>query len=410
MKYIHRIMESRFQKLSEEYSCILLTGPRQVGKTTMLQKIMEKEPANRKYLTLDDLNARQLAKNDPAMFFQLNPPPILIDEVQYAPELFSYIKIQIDRGAPPGSFWLTGSQIFKLMKEVQESLAGRIALLHLSSLSQQEIFPSLPPSPFTLDFETLSKKQTSVPAITAPTLYERIFRGGMPALASGKITDSNLYYASYINTYIERDVRDISEITDSLQFMNFITSTAARTSQLVNYASLANDVGISQDTAKRWLGILEVLGIVFFLHPYSNNILKRTIKAPKLYFYDTGLVSYLTKWGSSKTLMAGAMSGALLENYVVSEILKSYSNLGETPYLYYYRDKDGKEIDIVLQKDGLIHPIEIKKTATPDPRLVRVFSVLERSQDELGIGAVICLAETLGAFDSKNYIIPVLLL
>jgi predicted AAA+ superfamily ATPase len=409
MKYIKRSIETVFLDLAKEYSAILVTGPRQVGKTTMLQRLMEQEGKKREYITLDDLNDRNLAKNDPAMFFQLHPPPLFIDEVQYAPELFTYIKIHIDKYHNPGDFWLTGSQLFKLMHNMQESLAGRVALLHLSSLSQQEIYNGIQAEAFTLDTKRLQQKQSHVQAIHTPEMFERIFYGGMPALISKQYSDRNRYYSSYISTYLERDVRDLSGTIDSLKFMNFVTSAAARTGQLVNYKGISDDCDIDQSTAKNWLRILETLGIIFYLHPYSNNVLKRTIKTPKLYFYDTGLVSYVTKWSSSETLMHGAMSGALLENYTVSEILKSYLNTGQEPALYYYRDKDSKEIDLLLEKDGNIHPIEIKKSTSLDSRLIRVFDVLAAGQQERGMGAVLCMADKLGAFDSKNLIVPIYL-
>lgn len=410
MNYIKRSMEDVFLRLNKEYSAILITGPRQVGKTTMLKKLAEQEGLGRRYVSLDDLNDRALAKSDPAMFFQLNPPPIFIDEVQYAPELFPYIKIHVDKYHNPGDFWMTGSQIFKLMQGVQESLAGRVALLHLSPLSQQELYSNEKATAFSLDLSTLQKRQSTTTAVTTPQMFERIFRGGLPALASGQYTDRNLYYSSYISTYLERDVRELSNTIDSLKFMNFITTTAARTSQMVNYKSIADDCDINEVTTKNWLRILETLGIIFYLHPYTNNVLKRTIKKPKLYFYDTGLVCHLTKWASAETAEAGAMSGALLENYAVSEIIKSYQNTGKDAYLYYYRDKDAKEIDLIMESDGALHPMEIKKTAAPDERLARVFSLLDKGPLNRGTGAVLCMAERLGAFDNDNLIVPIALI
>jgi predicted AAA+ superfamily ATPase len=401
-------MEKVFLNLSQEYSAILVTGPRQVGKTTMLQQLMKKEERRREYISLDDFNDRNLAKNDPAMFFQLHPPPVFIDEVQYAPELFSYIKIHIDTYHNPGDFWLTGSQLFKLMKGVQESLAGRLALLHLSPLSQQEIHnTTLKEETFTLDMQRLQQRQQLIKPVSTPEMFERIFTGGMPAVVSRQYSDKNRYYSSYISTYLERDVRDLSGTINSLKFMNFVISVAARTGQLLNYKSISDDCDIDQSTAKNWLRILETLGIIFYLHPYSNNVLKRTIKTPKLYFYDTGLVCYLTKWSSAEPLMNGAMSGTLLENYTISEIVKSYHNNGLDPVLYYYRDKDSKEIDLLLEMDGKIHPIEIKKSASPDSRITGVFNIINRGPLALGTGAVLCMAEKLGAFDSQNLIVPI---
>ncbi|MDR0424995.1 MAG: ATP-binding protein [Clostridiales Family XIII bacterium] len=409
MKYIKRDMEGVIPRLSAQYPAILLTGPRQAGKTTMLKGLAKLEGRGRRYVSLDDLNERALAKADPAMFLQLHQPPVLIDEVQYAPELFPYIKIHIDKTHAPGDFWLTGSQLFKLMDGVQESLAGRVALLHLPPLSQQEIYGGSP-AEFKLDFPMLLERQKQAGPVTAPAMFERVFNGGMPALASGQYEERNIFYSSYIGTYLERDVKELSGAIDSMKFFRFITAAAARTAQMVNYKGIADDCDIDQTTAKSWLRILETLGVIFYLHPYSNNVLKRTVKTPKLYFCDTGLVCYLARWSSAATAMNGAMGGALLENYAVGEILKSYQNAGREAFLYYYRDKDAKEIDLLMEGDGQLCPIEIKKTATPDRRLLNTFKAIEKSPLERGIGAVLCMAENLGAFDKDNLIVPISLI
>ena len=352
MKYISRNLETVVSQLTKEYPVVLLTGPRQVGKTTMLKKLMEN--TNRGYVSLDDLNARNLAKSDPELFLQLHKPPILIDEVQYAPELFTYIKIHVDKNQNPGDFWLTGSQVFKLMRGVQESLAGRVAVLSMTTLSQAEI-SNRDMTPFIVDLEALSKRER----ITADThgIFDRIFKGSMPAIISGANTNSQIFYSSYLSTYIERDVKELAESIDSLKFLRFMTAVAARCGQMLNVAEVARDADINQQQAKAWLNVLETLGIIFYLRPYSNNLLKRLVKTPKLYFYDTGLVCYLTRWSSAETLESGAMNGAILENYVVSEIAKTYLNCGQEPFMYYYRDKDAKEIDIVLEHDGVLNPI-----------------------------------------------------
>ena len=406
MEYIRRHMEERILKLSKSYSAILVTGPRQAGKTTMLCSLAEKENIGREYVTLDDLTARDMAKNDPALFLQLHKPPVLIDEVQYAPELFTYIKIHVDEHHNPGDFWMTGSQIFRLMRGVQESLAGRVALLHMSPMSQREIIGA-PCVPFTTDFDRLLAESKNIAPVETPALFERIWKGCMPGLVSGQYTDRNIYYSSYLSTYVERDVRELSGNIDALKFNRFVTAVAARTSQLLNYKAIADDADIDMPTAKAWVNILETLGIIFLLHPYSNNVLKRTIKTPKVYFYDTGLVCYLTKWSSPEVAESGAMSGALLENFTVSEIMKSYQNAGLESYLYFYRDRDAKEIDVIMEGDGKLCPLEIKKTATPDKRLTRVFGVIDKSPLKLGTGAVLCMAEQFGAFDRENLIVPI---
>ncbi len=406
MKYISRHMENQILELSKSYSAILLTGPRQAGKTTMLRSLTERENINREYVSLDDLNVRDMAKNDPALFLQIHKPPVLIDEVQYAPELFTYIKIYIDEHHNPGDFWMTGSQIFRLMQGVQESLAGRVALLHMSPLSQREIIGA-DCIPFSTDFDILLTESKKIAPVTTPELFERIWKGSMPGIVSGQYADRNIFYSSYLSTYVERDVRELSGNIDALKFNRFVTAVAARASQLLNYKALADDADIDMITAKAWVNILETLGIIFLLHPYSNNVLKRTIKTPKVYFYDTGLVCYMTKWSSPEVAESGAMSGALLENFAVSEIMKSYQNAGLEPYLYFYRDRDAKEIDVVIEGDGKLCPLEIKKTAAPDKRIIRTFGVLDRVSLEIGTSAVLCMAEQFGAFDRENLIVPI---
>lgn len=402
-------MEQYIAELTKTWPAILLTGPRQSGKTTMLKSLAEKEKIGREYVSLDDLTMREMAKNDPKLFLQLHKPPVLIDEVQYAPELFTYIKIHIDEHHNPGDFLLTGSQIFRLMHGVQESLAGRVAVLHMSPLSQRELI-SAQPRPFSTCFEALVEDSKNISPLTTPEIFERIWNGCMPGLAGGAYTDRNIFYSSYLSTYIERDVRELSGTIDALKFSRFITAVAARAAQMVNYQAIADDAEVDKATAKKWLEILETLGIIFLLHPFSNNVLKRTIKSPKLYFYDTGFVCYLTRWSSPEVAESGAMSGALLENFAVSEIMKSYQNVGETPYMHYYRDRDAREIDVILEGDGKLCPLEIKKTTTPDKRITRAFKLIDKSPLELGTSAVLCMTDKLSAFDSKNLIVPIWLI
>ena len=404
MSYIRRSLEKIVLQVTKEYPVVLLSGPRQVGKTTMLKKLME--GTERNYVSLDDLQERELARTDPELFLQLHKPPILIDEVQYAPELFPYIKIIVDKEQKKGDFWLTGSQVFSLMRGVQESLAGRVALLSLSSLSQAEAYGG-EEEMFTLNTESLLSRKKGRKLADAEEIFKRIFKGSMPAIVSEDISSPGIFYNSYLSTYIERDVKSLSDAIDSLKFLRFITALAARCSQMLNVSELARDAELNQKQVKDWLGILETLGILFYLYPYSNYLLKRLVKTPKVYFYDTGLVAYLTKWSSPETLARGAMSGAILENYVVSEIRKTYLNQGKEAFVYYYRDKDAKEIDLVLEQDGELHPIEIKKSANPASEILRVFPVLDKSSLKRGNGAVICLKTELSAFNKENYIVPV---
>ena len=404
MEYISRNLEAVVMQVTREFPAVLVTGPRQVGKTTMLQKLME--GTDRKYVSLDDLNERSLAKNDPELFLQAHKPPVLIDEVQYAPELFPYIKIYADSHHEPGAFWLTGSQIFQMMRGVQESLAGRAAVLSMTSLAQAEL-AGASMTPLEIDLEALKEREKLRIPADMQGIFERIYRGSMPAIVSGRNTNSQIFYGSYLSTYIERDVKLLSDAIDSLKFLRFMTAAAARCSQMLNVAEIAQDADINQKQAKDWLQILETLGIIFYLHPYSNNLLKRLVKTPKLYFYDTGLVCHLTRWSSPEVLENGAMNGAVLENYVVSEIAKTYLNSGRQPYMYYYRDKDAKEIDVILEHDGILNPIEIKKTSNPGTELIKVFSLLDKASVPRGKGAVVCMKPKVGVIDRDNYIVPV---
>jgi predicted AAA+ superfamily ATPase len=404
MKYIVRSLEPVIEQVTNEYPVVLVTGPRQVGKTTMLRKLMD--GTERNYVSLDDLNERSLAKTDPQLFIELHKPPVLIDEVQYAPELFTYIKIYVDSHQNAGDFWLTGSQVFQLMHGVQESLAGRVAVLAMTTLSQAEI-SGVPSEPLSIDLSHLQMREKSRSKMDAQEIFERIFKGSMPGVVSGQNTNSGIFYSSYLSTYIERDVKELSDAIDSLKFLRFITAVAARCSQMLNVSEIARDADINQKQAKDWLQILETLGIIFYLHPYSNNLLKRLVKTPKLYFYDTGLVCYLTKWTSAAVLESGAMNGAILEDYVVSEIAKTYLNSGVEPAMYYYRDKDSKEIDVVLERDGKLNPLEIKKTSNPGTELTKVFSLLDKASVPRGKGAIICMKPSVGAIDRDHYMIPV---
>ena len=404
MRYIKRDIESKILSLSQEYACILITGPRQVGKTTVLRQLMS---SDRNYVTLDDLEERKLAKTDPALFLQMHDLPVFIDEVQYAPELFSYIKIAIDNGAAPGSFWLTGSQAFRMMELAQESLAGRTALLHMPGLSQHEIYGSGASAPFSVGLEALkARKATGAPA-SLEGIYQRIWNGSLPGYVSGKFTDRNVFYSSYLQTYIDRDVSELVALTDKLLFQDFIRAAACRAGQMLNIHDIAQDVGVSDDTAKRWLQVLAKSDIIFYLRPYSNNLLKRTVKTPKLYFFDTGLVAYLTRYSSPEILQNGAINGAILENYVVAEILKSYQNNAQDCLLWYYRDKSSNEIDMVIESDGQLHPLEIKRSVNPGSELVGAFSILDKGSVPRGTGAVLCMRPELSAINSQNFIVPI---
>ena len=405
MAYIHRTLEQKIMDISRDYSCLLLIGPRQVGKTTMLEHLME--GSGRQKVTLDDVENRRLAQSDPALFLEMHPAPVLIDEVQYAPQLFSYIKINVDNGAAPGSYWLTGSQAFQLMELAQESLAGRTAIVHMSALSQSELYGDGTTEPLLLKLENLNRRKEHLSSCNSMEMFERIWNGGMPGHRSGRFTDRDVFYSSYIQTYINRDVSDMIPGVDKLLFADFIRAAACRVGQMLNTHDIAQDVGVSDDTAKRWLQVLEKSEVVFYLRPYSNNLLKRTVKTPKMYFYDTGLAAYLTKYSNPEILMNGAINGAILENYTVAEIRKTWLNSAKECLLHYYRDKDTNEIDMVIEADGELHPLEIKKSTNPGTELASAFKVLDKGSVPRGAGAILCLREEISAIDRNTFILPI---
>jgi hypothetical protein len=369
-----------------------LTGARQVGKTTLLKHASEQD---RTFVTLDDPLVLSLAKADPALFMQRFPPPVLIDEVQYAPELLPHIKMAADRVGRPGLFWLTGSQQFQLMKGVPESLAGRVAVMHLLGLSRREsLGQGLVAPPFLPTPAEIKRRSENGGHLTLMELYRLIWRGALPAIALNEAMERDLFYSSYVQTYLQRDVRDLAKVGDEMAFLRFLRAAGARTAQLLNLTDLARDADVAPNTAKSWLSILQTSGIVYLLESYHTNLNKRLVKTPKLYFLDTGLAAYLTEWSSPETLEAGAMSGAIMETWIVAELLKSYWHNGRQPPVYYYRDKEQREIDLLLVQDGIAYPLELKKTASPSRDDVRHFQSLEaRIGLPVGPGGVICLAE-----------------
>ena len=400
-----RTLGNIIKEINDNFPVLLVTGARQAGKTTLLEMCAEE---GRNYVTLDNLEDRTLAQNDPGLFVQIHKPPLIIDEVQYAPNLFSYIKIIVDRQKANGLFWLIGSQKFHLMKGITESLAGRVAIIDLLGLSQAEIdgrgegLPPFLPSPGWID----KAKGTIQKPGTLNEIYNRIWRGAFPKVIEATDTVRNLFYQSYIQTYIRRDVKDILSISDETLFYSFLGAVAARTGQLLNYAELARDTAIDSKTAKSWLSVLETSGLVYLLRPYHRNVTKRLVKSPKLYFLDTGLCAYLTKWPTPDSLEAGAMSGAILETYLFSEILKSYCHNGAEPYFYYYRDLDQKEVDLVIETGDSLYPVEFKKTATPSATASRHFHLLEKLGKKVGHGAVLCFVERDVALSENVTAIP----
>ena len=405
MDYIKRDIESLILDVSKSYSAVIITGPRQVGKTTTLRRLLGE---GRRFVSLDNKENKYLAQTDPELFLSLNPAPVIIDEVQYAPELFSYIKMEIDNGAPAGSFLMTGSHMYKLMSLAGESLAGRVAILRMSGLSQHEIYGSGECLPFTVSLDSLHKRAAFGSPADVIDQFKRIWNGSLPAHISGKYGNRDVFYSSYIDSYIDRDIKDMVDLKDEFLFYDFVRAVACRAGQILNIHSIGADVGVSDETAKIWLGYMEKSGVIFYLRPFSNNLLKRTIKkTPKLYFFDTGLVAHLTKYSSPEILMNGAINGPILENYVVSEIIKTYTNNGLEYYVHYYRDIDAKEVDMILESDGKLHPLEIKKTASPPTELTSAFKVLDKASIPRGTGAVICTKKELSALDKGTMIVPV---
>ena len=390
--YVIRHMRETLARIEAMFGAVLVTGARQVGKTTLLRHCKADLP----YLTLDDPLILASAATDPGTFFKAAPPPVVVDEIQYAPQLFPAIKMLLDAEGKKGQFFLSGSQQYLMMKSVSESLAGRIGILNLHGLSLREIQGIAFTLPFRPGHEYLDARKSSAVRLDYRTAWEIIHRGSMPAMSAGPAMDWELFYASYVRTYLERDVRDLSQVGDEIKFLRFMTAVAALTGQLLNMASLARDAGVSQPTAERWLSILRASNLVHLLQPYHNNIAKRAIKTPKLYFLDTGLAAYLTRWNTPETLRNGAMAGAFFESFVVAEVLKSYANAGVIdPPLYFYRDKERNEIDLVLHQDGTLYPMEIKKSADPGREDVNAFGVLDAIPGVTrGPGAVICLYET----------------
>lgn len=400
--YIQRKIEKQLKYLSGHYPAVVISGARQTGKTTMIKEVCGKGD-DITYVTLDYPRIRDLARNDPELFLQQYPAPVIIDEIQYAPELLPYIKIRIDENGAPGQYYMTGSQMFRLMKNVSESLAGRVGILSLYGLSRAEIL-STKESPFlpNQNLEIMTEE-------TITTIFDKIYRGSMPKMIIDPELTPESYFGGYMQTYIERDIRDLVEIKNESRFQKFIASVAVRTGQELNLSDIGKDVGIDSKTVDHWLSLLVTSGLVYLLQPYSGNTIKRIVKRPKLYFMDTGLACYLSLWNDPRVLERSAMAGAMFETYVVSEIIKQYSNEGidVRSRLSYYRDNNGKEIDLIILENGVLYPIEIKKSADPGKDALKNFTVLDSLPGEIGEGAVICLASMIYPLDHRNRIVPI---
>lgn len=408
MQYINRAMESSVLKASTQYPVVMVCGQRQTGKSTMLRHLAEPD---RVYVSFDKLETRRLAENDPSLFFETYGHKLLIDEFQRVPSILMTIKDIVDNAAykgedPNGMFWLTGSQKFVMMKNVSESLAGRVAVFTLLPLSQREI-DGMESEPFNPEIDALKKKNSRKK--TLKSTFEQIFMGGMPKLISNKTLDRDLYFSSYMDTYIERDVSALEQVGKLDEFRTLVTCLAANTAQELKYDSIAKEIGVSAPTVKQWITILERSGIIYILKPYYNNFNKRLVKTPKCYFIDTGLAAYLTRWPTYETLMNGNASGAFFETFVVSEILKSYYNSGKEPNIYYYRDTEKKEIDLLLLGADWICPVEIKKSKTPS-EADKNFHVLEKTGLKVMPGLILCMADELFPVKRDLWLCPVSLI
>ncbi len=405
MKYITRAMEKVVLKASSQYPVVMVCGQRQTGKSTMLRHIAEPD---RVYVSFDKAEVRQLAENDPALFFETYGHKLLIDEFQRVPSILLEIKDIVDNAEykgekAEGMFWLTGSQRFRMMKSISETLAGRVAVLTMLPLSEREIYGG-ESVPFVPDVEILKKK--TYEKKTQKDIFEDIFRGGMPKIVSNPEIDRDLYYSSYMDTYIERDVGLLEGVGKLDEFRTLVTYMAANTACEIRYDNIAREIGVSAPTVKQWIAILERCGIIYILKPYYSNVSKRLVKTPKSYFLDTGLAAYLTSWPTAATLERGNASGAFFETFVVGEILKSYYNAGKEPNFFYYRDTDKKEIDLIMVGEGRLFPVEIKKGKNPS-QPDRNFSVLKKFGPEISPGIILCMADEFFPISRDTWLCPV---
>lgn len=411
--YIKRLLEDDIVENSKSFPVILICGPRQVGKTTILEKLSDN---NLNYVSLDDPLERKNAKEDPSLFLENHKTPLIIDEIQYATELLPYIKMQVDKARLEalksdtkctGLYYLTGSQMFTMMQNVSESLAGRVGIIDMYGLSYSEIIGEeqhyfLPTKEKCIKREGIERPETL-------EVFEKIIRGSFPALYQNENISTEKFYNSYLRTYLERDIRDIITIKEETKFLTFMSAVAARTGQEINYDNIAKDAQIDNNTAKNWLSILRTSGLIFLLQPYSNNPTTRAIKTPKMYFTDTGLACYLAGYSDAKTLEKSAINGNMFETYVVMEIVKSFVNDNKDPRLYlnFYRDSNQVEIDLIITINNTVYPIEIKKSKNPDKSMIKNFRILNKGEKEIGEGGIICMVEKIVPIDEKNIAIPI---
>lgn len=395
---IKREIEETIKNINETFKVLLVTGPRQVGKTTVLKKMMEEDM---EYISLDDEVLRKHANENPKGFLEEHPGRLFIDEVQYAPNLFPYIKMKVDESDKMGQYWLSGSLGFNLMKNITESLAGRVGIIKLNSFTYSEIIENYEKEIFK------PGKYKKAEYININDLYERIFNGGMPEFIKREGINREVFFESYIKTYIERDIRDLENIGNELDFRKFMVAVASRTGEQLNYSNISKEIGVSDKTIRNWISILVNTGVIYLLEPYRSTKIKRLTHMPKIIFMDTGLCAYLEGWENARELQLNFKAGHYLETYIISEIVKSYNSKGVRLDISYYRDKEKNEIDLIFKKNRMLYPFEIKKTSNPTKEMIKNFDRLEGKDFEVGSGGIICTYDKLLSFTDKHYIIPV---
>ena len=394
-----REIKERIKRINDSFRVLVVTGPRQVGKTTLLESMM---PANMMRVSLDDEALRREAKENPKIFLETYRPPLFIDEVQYAPELFPYIKMKVDAEDKTGMYWLSGSQAFSLMKGVSESLAGRAGIVEMNSFTYSEIRRAIKGKiPFDPESIVATKDNIDVNEV-----YERIFVGGMPELYRLKNLDREEFFNSYLNTFIERDVRRIKDIGSLEDFRRFMKDLAIRNGKPLNYSAIASEIGVSSKTIKEWVSVLVSTRIIYLLQPFYSSKLARLTHRPEVVFMDSGLACYLTDWESAFDLQTSEYAGPFLEAYVISELVKSYDNAGKRINFSYLRNKETEEIDLIIEKNQYLHPFEIKKTANPKKEMLNNFRFLERTEKKIGDGGLICLYDRMYEIEDGLYVLP----
>lgn len=417
MNYVSRTMEKTIKKFIGKYPVIMVIGPRQVGKTTLLNYLKFKSNKKINYVTLDDMLIRTQANEDPELFLRTHEAPLIIDEFQYAPNLLTYIKIIIDEARQNEIFnnkeeagtmyYLTGSRVFETMKDVSESLAGRVGIFDLFAFSDRELYKMEEPI-FNPQIDIIRKVEPTK-RLSTNQIFERIIKGSYPDVQAGREVSIENYYSNYIRTYIERDIRQLINIKNEIKFTKFISAVAARTGQEFNASKIGTEIGIDGKTADDWISILKNTGIIYLLQSYTNNNATRAVRTQKVYFMDTGLACYLTGYTDNEVLEKSSYSGAIFETYIISEIIKSYSNNGIDPkrYLYFYRDSNQKEIDLLIINNNTVYPVEIKKSSNPGISAIKNFNVVDKFNMNNGNGIVLCLCREINALDNNNYLVPI---